>query len=107
MLDRREFGLLSLATVASYATRHAFAATRRRLGVQLYTVRSLAEKNLSGVLKAIRDIGYEEMEPYWNIYNHPAAELKRMIADNGLRVPSGHFDYAGLETKFDYAQQLG
>jgi sugar phosphate isomerase/epimerase len=107
MLNRREFGLLSLATVASYATRHAFAATRRRLGVQLYTVRSLAEKDLSGVLKAIRDIGYEDVEPYWNIYNHPAADLKRMIADHGLRVPSGHFDYAGLETKFDYAQQLG
>jgi sugar phosphate isomerase/epimerase len=107
MLNRREFGLLSLVTLATLATGRMSAATKTPLGVQLYTVRSLAEKDLSGVLKAIRDIGYEEVEPYWNIYNHPATELKKIIGDHGLRVPSGHFDYEGLESKFDYAQELG
>ncbi len=59
------------------------------------------------VLAEIRQIGYEEVELYWNVYSHPAAELKRMIADAGLRAPSGHFDYDGLAGKFDYAHQLG
>ena len=30
-----------------------------------------------------------------------------MIVDNGLTVPSGHFDYDGLESKLDYAKELG
>jgi sugar phosphate isomerase/epimerase len=30
-----------------------------------------------------------------------------MISDHGLRAPSGHFDYDGIETKLDYAKELG
>ena len=47
------------------------------------------------------------METYWNVYSHPAAELKRIIQDHGLRAPSGHFDYGGMESKLDYAATLG
>jgi sugar phosphate isomerase/epimerase len=107
MWTRRQFGKLSAAAMAAVATRNLFAAGKRPLGVQLYTVREQAEKDLPGVLKAIREIGYTEVEPYWNVYSHPAAELKRMFADHGLSAPSGHFDYEGLATKLDYAQELG
>ena len=30
-----------------------------------------------------------------------------MIADHGLRVPSGHFDYEGMDSKLEYAKELG
>jgi len=93
--------------MAVAATRNLFAATKKPIGVQLYTVRDQAEKDLPGVLAALQKIGYKEAEPYWNIYNHPAKELKKMLADHGLTAPSGHFDYDGLDTKFDYAQELG
>ena len=83
------------------------AAAHRPLGVQLYTVRDAAERDLPAVLAAVRKIGYQEVETYWNVYTHPAAELRRMITDHGLRVPSGHFDYDGLESKIDYAKTLG
>ncbi|HVZ16747.1 MAG TPA: sugar phosphate isomerase/epimerase [Terriglobales bacterium] len=89
------------------ATRNLFGATKKPIGVQLYTVRDQAEKDLPGVLKGLQEIGYTQAEPYWNIYNHPAKELKQMLADHGLTAPSGHFDYEGLDTKFDYAQELG
>lgn len=82
-------------------------ATKRPLGVQLYTVRDQAKKDLPGVLKAIREMGYEEVETYWDVYSRPAAELKRLINDHGLRIPSGHFDYDGLEGMLDYAATLG
>lgn len=107
MWTRREFGKLSVAALAAVATRNVFAAGKRPLGVQLYTVRDQAEKDLPAVLAAIRDIGYTEVEPYWNIYDHPARELKKLIADHGLSAPSGHFDYEGLASKLDYAQELG
>jgi len=108
-MNRRDF-LISAAVVtgAAAAIPSGWAeGTKRPLGVQLYTVRDQAEKDLPSVLAAIRKIGYQEVETYWNIYTHPATELKRIINDHGLQVPSGHFDYDGLEGKLDYAAALG
>lgn len=109
MMNRRRFlAYASAATaVAALAGRSALAATHTPLGVQLYTVRKQAEGDLRPLLKQIHAIGYAEVETYWNVYTHPAAELRQMILDAGLRVPSGHFDYNGLSGKFDYARQLG
>ncbi len=111
-MNRREFLASSMAVLGTAAatswTQAIGAETKKRpLGVQLYTVRDQAEKDLPGVLAALRKIGYEEVETYWNVYTHPAAELKRMINDHGLRIPSGHFNYDGLEGKLDYAAALG
>jgi len=107
MLSRRDF--LRSGFAALLADRHLFAgsAPHPRLGVQLYTVRRQAEADLASVLKQIRAIGYDEVETYWNVYSHPAKELRRMILDAGLEVPSGHFDYEGLPAKLDYARELG
>jgi sugar phosphate isomerase/epimerase len=107
MFSRRRFIQLSIAAAGGLATNGLFAAERRALGVQLYTVRKVAKHNLPSVLEAIRKVGYTEVETYWNIYSHPAAELRRMINDHGLNVPSGHFNYDGLEAKIDYAKALG
>jgi sugar phosphate isomerase/epimerase len=70
-------------------------------------VREQAEKDLGAVLAHISMIGYTEVETYWNVYTHPAKKLRSMIVDNGLSVPSGHFNYDGLDTKLDYAKELG
>jgi sugar phosphate isomerase/epimerase len=107
MINRREFLFSSSFALLGLAGFGRLPGSSRPLGVQLYTVRDQAEKDLPGVLASLREIGYREVETYWNIYSHPAAELKRMIEDHGLAVPSGHFDYQGLEHKLDYAQSLG
>lgn len=106
MITRREFLISSVAVLGSAATVSFAAEEPRRLGVQLYTVRHQAQRDLPSVLSSIRQIGYTDVETYWNIYSHPAAELKRMIEDHGLHAPSGHFDYDGLESKIDYASAL-
>jgi sugar phosphate isomerase/epimerase len=107
MLTRRSFIQSSFATIAAAAAGPRAFASVQPIGVQLYTVRTLTQRDLPGVLAAIHRIGYEEVETYWDVYSHPAAELKRMISDHGLRVPSGHFDYDGLEGKMEYANTLG
>jgi sugar phosphate isomerase/epimerase len=108
MDNRREFLKLSIAAVSGLAVEKlTHGITHHPLGVQLYTVRDAAERDLPAVLEAVHKIGYQEVETYWNVYTHPAAELRRMIADHGLRVPSGHFDYAGLDSKIEYAKTLG
>lgn len=109
-LTRRDMvRMLSMSALAT--SKSGFAAgiaTRHQpIGVQLYTVRQMAERDLPGTLAQIRAIGYQEVETYWNVYTRPAAELRKMITDHGLRVPSGHFDYDGLGQKFDYARELG
>jgi len=70
-------------------------------------VRRQAPQDLAGVLLAIHQIGYAQIELYPIVYNHPAVELRRIVADSGLAAASGHFDYAGFESKIDYAHQLG
>ncbi len=108
MLNRRDFVRLSLATLGTLAgSKLAGSPVRRPLGVQLYTVREQAEHDLPGVLAALQRIGYKEVELYWDVYDHPAPELRRMIEDHDLRAPSGHFNYEGLTGKLDYAQALG
>jgi sugar phosphate isomerase/epimerase len=109
MVTRRNFLKPSAAALPALALqdKSGFPTVHQPLGVQLYTVRKLAEANLPAVLKQIRAVGYQEVETYWNVYTHPAKELRHMIDDAGLSVPSGHFDYSGLDGKFDYAQQLG
>lgn len=109
MISRRSFLQSSTAALGVLALGDlAFAAVKPfPVGVQLYTVRDQAEKDLGATLAHIAMIGYKEVETYWNVYTHPAKALRSMIVDNGLSVPSGHFDYDGLESKLDYAKELG
>jgi sugar phosphate isomerase/epimerase len=76
-------------------------------GVQLYMVRKQASTDLAGVLKAIQQIGFTQIELYPIVYDHPAAELKKIVDDSGLGLVSAHFAYEGFEDRIDYAKQLG
>jgi sugar phosphate isomerase/epimerase len=111
MLTRRRFTALS-ATAAGAALVAPFklqaAATRSGLefGVQLYTVRNDIT-DLGATLGLIHEIGYVSVETFPAVYNRPAKELKALIYGHGLKAPSGHFDYATLDEKVDYAAELG
>lgn len=83
------------------------AAGHVPLGVQLYTLRDQAAKDLPGTLKKIRAVGYEQVETYGDSYTYPAPQLKRIIQAAGLRAPSGHFDYETIPGKMEYANHLG
>ena len=114
MPTRRDFLRLSALAAAAGCTlgrvSKAFAAPTQDglvYGVQLYMVRRLAPQDLAGVLRAIHQIGFAQIELYPIAYNHPPAELRRIVQDAGLGAASGHFDYDGFESKIDYARQLG
>jgi sugar phosphate isomerase/epimerase len=116
MSTRRNFLVSSAATAALAAAPRTFRALAPTLnipvGLQLYTVRHLAEtSDLATLLKQIHGIGYQEVEGYWSLYKHPARDLRKMVADAGLHIPSGHFDYEALRDstakQLDYAHDLG
>jgi sugar phosphate isomerase/epimerase len=78
------------------ALRPSPAARPTKLGIQLYTLRSVAAKNLSGTLARVAAIGYKEVE-LAGYYNHPASEVRAMLDQYGLTAPSAHIDMAQLE----------
>jgi sugar phosphate isomerase/epimerase len=114
MKTRRDFVRLS-ALAAGCVVRFpgaAFAEDHKMgdkmiYGVQLYMVRRQAVGDLAGILKKIHEIGYSQIELYPIVYTHPPAELKTIVEDAGLGAVSGHFDYAGFESKIDYGRKLG
>jgi sugar phosphate isomerase/epimerase len=112
MTTRRDFLRLSALAAAAGCTisfpRSAFAASPGLIyGVQLFMVRRQAATDLAAVLKQIHAVGFSQIELYPIAYTHPPAELKQIVADSGLGCVSAHFDYAGLDSKIDYARQLG
>jgi sugar phosphate isomerase/epimerase len=76
-------------------------------GVQLFMVRRQAQTDLAGILKAIHEIGYTQIELYPVVYGQSAGELKKMVEDSGLGLVSAHFDYADFAKRIDYGSELG
>jgi len=92
-LDRRTF----LATMGSamLTIRSARAASLPRLGVQLYTVRHLLEKDFDKTLAGVAALGYTEVE-FAGYFKHPAAEVRDTLKRHRLTAPSAHIPYEDL-----------
>src|SRR5579871_6842360 len=66
------------------------------LGLQPYTVRNDLEADFAGTLRKVAAMGYQELEvsggpAYGDFYGHKPVELRKILADHGLRAPSCHF----------------
>ena len=115
MLSRRAFlerGSLALAAM-SVSARAAEAQTGplgKPIGIQIYTVREAAAKDLPGTLRALADIGFREVE-LAGIPAISAANLRKVLGDTGLTTPSMHASMADLQGRLqehiDYAKGVG
>src|SRR5262245_47669406 len=92
-LDRRTF----LATMGSamLTMRSSRAASIPRLGVQLYTVRTLLEKDFDGTLAAVAAIGFTEVE-FAGYFKHSAQQVQEALKRHRLTAPSAHISYESL-----------
>ena len=107
MLTRRSFVQLSAAALP-LLSRSLVAQTRTPVGLQLSTIGGMAKKDLPGTLKAVRAIGFDEVELYNVGYDLPPATLRDMVIDAGLLPPaSAHLEYTSLPVQLDYAKALG
>jgi sugar phosphate isomerase/epimerase len=92
-LDRRRF----IATVgaALMVRPRIFAATIPRVGAQLYTVRTLLEKDFEATLAAVAALGYAEVE-FAGYFKHTPGQVRDALQRHRLTAPSGHIDYPSL-----------
>jgi len=95
--SRRNFvkaGAAGLALAAMPSMAQSAAKRKIQVGVQLYSVRKLCEKDLVGTLKAIKEMGYAGVE-FAGYYGKGSAELKQILGDLGLVACGTH---TGLDT---------
>ena len=94
MVTRRTFlECSSLALLTAMSGVRSFAAGAgplgRPIGLQLYTVREEANKDLPGTLKKLAAIGYREVETA-GFYGKSGKELRALLAEHGMTAPSAH-----------------
>ena len=77
------------------ATRTGEAASLGRLGVQLYTVRTLLETDFDGTLAKVAGAGYSEVE-FAGYFNNTPERVRDALKRHKLTAPSAHIDYGNL-----------
>ena len=71
-----------------------------KYGLQLYSVRDLAEKDLALTLQKVAEIGYKSVE-FAGFFGHSAEEVTAMLEQCGLTVSGTHSGLGDLENDFE------
>src|SRR5688572_22672178 len=91
-MHRRSF--LTALGIAALTPRLPVANARRlkRVGIQLYSLRDDARRDLERTLADIAAIGYKDLELLGSMNNFgmPPTRLRAVLDKNGLRAPSTH-----------------
>jgi sugar phosphate isomerase/epimerase len=111
-MHRRTF--LSALGAAALGSRLSATVVRRlkRVGIQLYSMRDDARRDLERTLADIASIGYKDIELLGSMNNFgmPPARLREVLDRVGLRAPSTHVSGNALnelDRQLDDAKTLG
>ncbi len=82
-----------------------------RVGLQLYTVRSLMAADLAGTLDAVARVGYREVE-FAGTFGHPPERVRAWLDAAGLTAPAAHVGMEeltgpGLDAAIEAALAMG
>ncbi|MFN5169467.1 MAG: sugar phosphate isomerase/epimerase family protein [Cyclobacteriaceae bacterium] len=105
-MKRREFLNISATSFAVAGFWPASAMKpRRKIGLQLYSLRDVIREDVPGLMKTLGSWGYQELEAYsyadGKLFGMTAKEFAKLAEDNGMRITSAHYGYgtAGGGTK--------
>ncbi len=102
-MKRRTFIETSVAAAAVYAAWPSWAAETthqiKRVGLQLYTVRSEMPKDFEGTIAKVAATGYKEVE-FAGYFKHSPKDVRAILDKNGLTAPSAHIAYDVVESKW-------
>jgi len=88
-ITRRTFALNMGIFAGAAAAQRRGARAKIPIGVQLYSVRQLCQKDLAGTLAGLAKAGYQGVE-FAGYYGRNAQELRKLLDDNGLRCCGTH-----------------
>jgi sugar phosphate isomerase/epimerase len=98
-LNRREF-LSAIPAAGAVLASSSFIRWSGPIGVQLYTVRNLLEKDFRGTLRRVAEIGFREVE-FAGYFGHDPKEIRAELGRNGLTAPSAHVPIPVLGKAWD------
>ncbi len=90
----------AMPAASTAAAQTTLSPPLERVGVQLYTLRSLVADDMPGTLDAVARIGYDEVELRGD-FQSDAARLKSWLDASGLDAPSAHADEAAMDAGLD------
>lgn len=97
-------------TTVGPAAAVAASGAGRPLGLQLYTMRNLMERDVEGTLRIVADAGYKEVE-FAGYFGRDPKALRATLDGLGLAAPSAHIPIdvirASLDQTLDAAATLG
>jgi sugar phosphate isomerase/epimerase len=95
--SRRSF--LGMAAALPFALRKAASglapSNKIPVGLELYSVRDSLQKNPEGTIRAVAEMGYQDVEfyaPYFEWSEAQARQMRKLLDDLGLRCYSTHND---------------
>ena len=68
---------------------------KNEYGIQLYSVRDAMGENMEKAMAKVAELGYKYVE-FAGFYGRSAAEVKKILDDNGLVCSGTHSDISGL-----------
>lgn len=110
MMNRRHFvrlsagaaagGLLGLEHPSFLGKAEAAQSTLDRIGLQLYTVRTLLERDFEGTMAAVANVGFHEVE-FHDYFGREPRQVRDLLAGLGLDAPASHFPWEALRNDPD------
>lgn len=129
-MNRRHFlqsaAALTALSMLESKSLMASAPLLNKVGIQLFSLPKVLEKDFAGGVKMLSQMGYHEIEMYgpfpfstqaaidrWasvtpslgfsgsGFFGHTAAEVKKILDENKISVPSVHTDFETLRTRMD------
>jgi len=100
MNTRRDFikqtGILAASAMLLPSFAHSMSAAKRSVGLQLYSLRDIIGKDITGILEKVAAIGYKEVETYGysvkdGFWGLDVKTFGSLLKQNGLKAPSGHY----------------
>lgn len=77
-------------------------------GIQMYSIRDVAEQDLRKALETVAQLGYRYVE-FAGFFDHPAKEVKAWLDYYGLKCSGTHtsIDFETLDEEIAYHQAIG
>lgn len=96
MSSRRDFiRQAGIMGAALYADPSFLAKGKKKIGIQLYSLREQVVKDLAGTIGAISAAGYRELETFGyqdgKFFGLSVQDFAALLKKNGLKSPSGHY----------------